>query len=59
MSKHRRVHDEAANLNSTNREFETSNNLVGTYEQTKKRIQLFYPKREVPNDGIHSKSLNW
>ena len=58
MSKYRRVLDEAVNLKSTNRGFKTSNHLVGTYEQTKKGLSYFYPKREVLNDGIHTKPLN-
>ena len=57
-SKYRRVLDEAVNLKSTNRGFKTSNHLVGTYEQTKKGLSYFYPKREVLNDGIHTKPLN-
>ena len=58
MSKYRRVLDEAVNLKSTNREFKISNHLVGTYEQTKKGFSYFYPKREVLDDGIHTKPLN-
>ena len=55
MSKYRRVHDDAVNLKSTNRRFKTSNQLVGTYEQTKKGLSYVYPKREVINDGIYTK----
>ena len=57
ISKYRRVLDEAVNLKPTNRGFKTSNHLVGTYEQTKKGLSYFYPKREVLNDGIHTKPL--
>ena len=58
LSKNRRVLDEAINLISTNREFKTVNHMVETYEQTKKRLSHFYPKRRVQDDGIHTKPLN-
>ena len=45
MSNYRRVFDEAVNLKSTNRGFKTSNHLVGTYEQTKKRTKLILPEK--------------
>ena len=45
MSKYRRVLDEAVNLKSTNRGFKNSNHLVGTYEQTKKRLSYFYSEK--------------
>ena len=58
MSKYRRVIDEAVILRSTNRGFKTCNHLLGTIEQTKKGLSYFYPKREVLDDGIHTKPLN-
>ena len=58
MSKYRRVLDEAINLTSINRGFRTKNNMVATYEQTKKGPKCFYPKRQVQDDGIHTKPLN-
>ena len=58
MSKYRQVLDEAVNLKSTNRGFKTINHAVATYEQTKKGLSYFYPKREVECDGIHTKPLN-
>ena len=58
MSKNRRVLDEAINLTSTNRGFRTINLMVVRYEQTKKRLSYFYPKRQVQDDGIHTKPLN-
>ena len=58
MSKYRRVLDEAINLTSTNRGFRTINHMVATYEQTKKGLSYFYPKRQVQVDGIHTKPLN-
>ena len=57
MSKYRRVLDEAINLTSTNRGFRTSNHMVATYEQTKKELSYFYPKRQVQDEGIHTKPL--
>ena len=32
--------------------------MVATYEQTKKRLSFFYPKRQVKDDGVHTKQLN-
>ena len=58
MSKYRRVLDEAINLTSTNRVFRTINHMVATYEQKKKGLSYFYPKRQVQDDGIHTKRLN-
>ena len=59
MSKYRRVLDEAINLTSTIRGFRTINHMVATYEQTKKGLSFFYPKRQVQVDGIHTKPLIW
>ena len=50
MAKYRRVIDEAVSLTSTN--------MVATYEQTKKGLIYFYPKRQVQDDGNHTKPLN-
>ena len=58
MAKYRQVLNEAVNLKSTNRRFETINHAVATYELTKKRLSYFYSKREVEWDGIHTKPLN-
>ena len=57
MEKYRRVMDEIINLTSTNRGFRTINHWVATYEQTKKGLSYFYPKRVVLADGIHSEPL--
>ena len=57
-AKNLRVLDEAVNLTSTNRGFRTINHMVATYEQTKKGLSYFYPKRQVQDDGIHTKPLN-
>ena len=40
-AKYRRVPHEAVNLKSTNRGYKTSNDLVGTYNQTKKGLRFF------------------
>ena len=58
MAKYRQVLDEAVNLKSMNRGFKTINHAVATYEQTKKGLSYFYPKREVECDEIHTKPLN-
>ena len=57
MEKYRRVMDEIINLTSTNRGFRTINHCVATYEQTKKGLSYFYPKRVVLADGIHTEHL--
>ena len=58
LAKYRRVLDEVINLTSTNRGFRTINHMVATYEQTKKGLSYFYPKRQVQDDGIHTKPLD-
>ena len=58
MEKYRRVMDEIINLISTNRGFRTINHCVATYEQSKKGLSYFYPKRIVQSDGIHTAPLN-
>ena len=58
MAKYRRVLDEAVNLTSKNRGLGTINHMVAKYEQTKNRLNYFYPKRQVQDDGIHTKALN-
>ena len=58
MEKYRRVMDEIINPTSTNRGFRTINTCVATYEQTKKGLSYFYPKRIVQCDGIHTAPLN-
>ena len=45
LAKYSTVLDEAINLTSTNRGFRTTNHMVATYEQTKKGLSYFYPKR--------------
>ena len=58
MSKYRRVLDEAINLTSRKKGLRTMNHMVATYEQTKKGLRIFYPKRQAQDDGIHTKPLN-
>ena len=58
MEKCRKVLDEAINLTSTYRRFRTIIHLVVTYEQTKKGLNYFYPKRQLQDDGMHTKALN-
>ena len=58
LEKYRRVMEQIINLTSTNRGFRTINHCVATYEQTKKGLSYFYPKRKVLSDGIHTVPLN-
>ena len=57
MSKYRKVLEETLNVTSTNRGFRVIDHNVGTYEQTKKGLSYFYPKRIVQEDGIHTRPL--
>ena len=54
MSKYRKVLEETVNVTSTNRGFRTIQHSVSTYEQTRKSLSYFYPKRIVEEDGIHT-----
>ena len=58
MSKYRKVLDEFINVTSTNRGFRTVQHSVATYEQTRKGLPYFYPKRIVDADGIHNRPLS-
>ena len=58
MSKYRKVLEESVNVTSTNGGFRTIQHSVATYEQTKKGLTYFYPKRIVQEDGIHTKPLH-
>ena len=58
MAKYRKVLDDFFNITSTNRCFRTVHHSVATYEQTKKGLFYFYPKRIVDSDGIHTPPLN-
>ena len=58
MSKYRKVLEESVNVTSTNRGFRTIQHSVATYEQTKKGLAYFYPKRIVEDDAIHRQPLH-
>ena len=45
MSKYRKVLEEAVNVTSTIRGFRKIQHSVATYEQTKKALSYFYPKK--------------
>ena len=45
-------------LTSTNNGFWTNNHCIATYDQTKKRLSYFYPKRNELSNGIHTVPLN-
>ena len=59
LEKYRRVLNEKVNVISNNRGFRTNNHSVATYEQVKKSLSYFYPKRIVETDGINTQPLNW
>ena len=59
MAKYRKVLDEFLDVTSTERGFRTVHHSVATYEQTKKGLSYFYPKRIVDDDGIHTRPLNF
>ena len=56
-TKYRKVLKEFINVTSNNRGFRTVHHSVATYEQTKKGLSYFYPKRIVDTDGIHTRPL--
>ena len=58
MAKYRKVLDEFIYVTSTNRGFRTVQHIVATYEQTKKGLSYFYPKKIVDSDGIHTRPLS-
>ena len=58
MSKYCKVLEEVNNVTSTSRGFRTIQHTVGTFEQTKKGLSYFYLKRNVQQDGIHTRPLN-
>ena len=58
MANYRKVLDEFINVTSTNRGYRAVHS-VAAYEQTKKGLSYFYPKRIVDADGIHTRPLNF
>ena len=57
VEKYRRVSKEKVIVTSNNRGFRTNDHSVATYEQVKKNLSHFYPKRRVETDGIHTQPL--
>ena len=57
VERYRRILNEKVNVTSNNRGFRTNNHSVTTYEQVKKGLSYFYPKRRVESDGIHTRPL--
>ena len=58
IAKYRKVLEEFVNVTSINRGFRTVQHSVAPYEQTKKGLSYFYPKRIVDTDGIHTRTLS-
>ena len=58
LEKYRRVFNEKVIVTSNNRVFRTNNHSVATYEQVKKGLSYFFPKRIVETDGIHTQPPN-
>ena len=58
LEKHRRVFNEKVNVTSNNKEVRTNNHSVSTYEQVRKGLSYFYPKRIVGSDGTHIQLLD-
>ena len=58
LEKYRRVLNEKVNVTSNNRGFRTNNHSIATYEQVKKGLSYFYPKRIVEIDRNHTQPLN-
>ena len=54
LEKYQRVLNEKVNVTSHKRGFRTNNHSVATYEQIKKGLSYFYPKRIVESDRIHT-----
>ena len=59
LAKYRKVLVEFINVASTNRGFQIVHHSVATYEQTKKGLSYFHPKRIGDSDGIHTRTLNF
>ena len=58
LEKYRRVLKEKVNVISNNGGFRTNNHSVATYEQIKKVLSYFYPKRKNETEGTHTQLLN-
>ena len=57
MAKYRRAIEDVIEITSANRGITVLNYRVYTYEQTKKGLSYFYPKRVVLADGIHTEPV--
>ena len=57
LEKYRTVLNEKVNVTSNSRGFRTNNLSVATYEQVKKSLSYFYPKRRVETDGTQIQPL--
>ena len=58
LEKYQKVLNEKVNVTSNIRGLRANNHYVATYEQVKKSLSYFYPKRIVETDGIHTQALN-
>ena len=58
LEKNRRMLNEKVNISSNNRGYRTKNHSVATYEEVKKGLSYFFPKRIVETDRIHTQPLN-
>ena len=58
LEKYRTVLNEKVDVTSNNGGFRLNNHAVATYEQVKKGLSYFYPKRIIENYGILTQPLN-
>ena len=58
LQKYRRVLNENVKVTSNNRGFRTNNHFVAIFEQDKKGLSYFYPKRIDETDGIQTQPPN-
>ena len=59
LENYRRVFNEKVNVTSNNRGVRTNNHSVATYEQGKKGLSYFHPKRIVESDGSLTQPPNF
>ena len=58
MATYRKFLDGFINVASTNRGSRAVHHSVATYEQTKKGLSYFHPKKNVDADAIYTRPLN-
>ena len=58
LENYRRVLNDRVNVTWHKRGFRTKHHSVATYEQVKKGLSYFYPKRTVESDGIYTQPIN-